>query len=245
MGRSFSAGSSQYLEAASTGVTAAPLTMACWFRTTTTSASARTLISISASASAHTFQLYQHTTGLGLWMEGTGASQDTNDFTNSVTANNWFHAAAVITSSTSRNVYLNASSIANSSTSVVPASVNRTSVGRRGTATPGDYHDGSIAEVGVWSVALTSTELASLAGGARCFSVRPSSLVFYAPLFGVDSPEADLSGGNRDLTLTNTPTQTSDPPVQPLLFVPQEWSAAAPVTTLTNSRRRTLLGVGF
>lgn len=243
MGRAFSSGSSQHAEAASAPATAAPLTMACWFRTTTTSAGARTLMSLSASASSHTFQLYQHTTGLGLWMEGTGANQDTADFSNAVAANTWAHAAAVVASSTSRDVYLNATSIASSSTSVVPASINTTSVGRRGTASPGDYMDGSIAEVGIWNVALTVAELAALAGGARVASIRRSALVFYAPLFGVDSPEADLSGGNRDLTLTNGPTQTIDPPVQPFLVFPEDWavgiSAVAPAP-----RHLMMMGIG-
>ena len=42
--------------------------------------------------------------------------------------------------------------------------------------------NGRIAEVGIWNVALTAEEIASLAKGMTCDKVRPQSLVFYAPL---------------------------------------------------------------
>jgi hypothetical protein len=61
---------------------------------------------------------------------------------------------------------------------------------------------GQIAEVGIWNVALTAAEIASLADGMTCDKVRPQSLVFYAPLV------RDLQDVRGGLTITNNNTAT-------------------------------------
>ncbi len=66
----------------------------------------------------------------------------------------------------------------------------------------GAYFDGDIAEVGIWNVALTAAEIASLADGFTCDRVRPQSLVFYAPLI------RDLHDIARGLAITNNNTAT-------------------------------------
>jgi hypothetical protein len=126
-----------------------------------------------------------------------------------VTANVWHHGAAVFASSTSRTPYLNGVAGSTETTSKVPASVNRISVGRLGRLAPIGYMDGNIAEAAIWNVALTQAEISALATGALPVNVRPSALVFYAPLLGGDSPEPDLSGGGRPLTVTGA-TSISD-----------------------------------
>jgi hypothetical protein len=73
----------------------------------------------------------------------------------------------------------------------------------------GNYFSGDIAEVGVWNVALTADEIASLADGFTCDRVRPQSLVFYAPLI---RDLADLAGG-RAITNNNTATVANHPRV--------------------------------
>ncbi len=62
--------------------------------------------------------------------------------------------------------------------------------------------NGLIAEVGLWNVALTAEEIASLAKGMTCDKVRPQSLVFYAPLV---RNLVDAKGG---LTITNNNSAT-------------------------------------
>jgi hypothetical protein len=64
------------------------------------------------------------------------------------------------------------------------------------------YFDGRIAEVGIWSAALTAAEVASLADGMTCDKVRPQSLVFYAPLV------RDLQDVRGGLTITNNNSAT-------------------------------------
>lgn len=72
-------------------------------------------------------------------------------------------------------------------------------------ATPGE-----IAEVAVWNVALTSSDVASLAARVSPSLVRPSNLISHAPLRGEYSPEPEFRGG-RSLTLYNSPVKASHP----------------------------------
>ena len=71
--------------------------------------------------------------------------------------------------------------------------------------------NGLIAEVGIWNVALTVAEIASLAKGITCEKVRPQSLVFYAPLV------RDLSDqkGGRAITNNNGATVANHPRIYP------------------------------
>lgn len=57
--------------------------------------------------------------------------------------------------------------------------------------------NGGIAEVGIWSAALTGNEIDSLVKGMTCDKIRPQSLVFYAPLV------RDLIDQKGGLTITN------------------------------------------
>ena len=75
-------------------------------------------------------------------------------------------------------------------------------VGARTNTSVGLYFEGLIAECGIWNVALTADEIASLADGMTCDKVRPQSLVFYAPLV---RDLVDVRGG---LTITNNNTAT-------------------------------------
>ena len=64
---------------------------------------------------------------------------------------------------------------------------------------------GRLAEITVWGgVTLTASEAKALSLGANPFVVHPDGIVFYAPLFGADSPEPDYSGAQKNVTLTGT-----------------------------------------
>jgi hypothetical protein len=66
----------------------------------------------------------------------------------------------------------------------------------------GAYADALIAEVGIWNVALTADEIASLAKSMTCDKVRPQSLVAYFPLI------RDLTEIRSGLAVTNNNTAT-------------------------------------
>ena len=125
----------------------------------------------------------------------------------------WTHAAAVFATTTSRTAYINGGSSGTStSTRNNPSGLDSVSIGRLGYSTPINYLNGRTAEVGVWNVELTATEIATLAKGVSPLLVRADALVSYWPIVGRTSPEIDLMGAHP-LTLTGT-VQVDHPPMR-------------------------------
>jgi hypothetical protein len=79
-------------------------------------------------------------------------------------------------------------------TKAIPAVNSSSYIGR----TPAGYGDatftGRIAEVAVWNIAMSDAEVQALTLGAHPLRFRPTNLIFYFPLWGVASPEPNLSG---------------------------------------------------
>jgi len=73
--------------------------------------------------------------------------------------------------------------------------------------------DGRIAEVAIWDVALTAAEFGALAKGTSPLFIRPAGLKGYWPIWGVASPEADLSGNGNNLSVTGTLALADHAPV--------------------------------
>jgi hypothetical protein len=199
-------GTSQSLQTASAPVSTLPITMACWFNSTSDT-SAQTLISIANSTGAFG--------GARLIAEGSQAGDPIRaDYTSvgtafarttsGYTANNWHHACGVYTSTSSRSAYLDGGSSATDTSFILTefASNALTIAGRLNNGTIGLFAVGRIAEVGIWNAALTAAEIASLAKGMTCDKVRPQNLKFYAPLI---RNLQDVKGG---LTITNNNAAT-------------------------------------
>jgi len=125
------------------------------------------------------------------------------------TANNWHHACGVYTSSASRTAYLDGGNNATDTTILTGSlSLNALTVGGRfNNGIVGLFFIGQIAEVGIWNVALTAAEIASLAKGMTCDKVRPQSLVFYAPLVRdlIDQKGGRAITNNNGATVANHP----------------------------------------
>jgi hypothetical protein len=189
-------GTNQYLTVASAPVAAAPLTIAAWFRKTSTATKNGIFLRASAN-SANIFGFYFTTVLRGYVQDVAGSA----DFaaTQSYSANTWTHACLVEASTTSRTIYQNAANSATNTTSRVPAGINAINIAAFGGAST---FDGQFAEIGIWSAALTQPEVASLAAGMTCDKVRPQSLVFYGPLV------RDLIDYKGGLTITNNNTAT-------------------------------------
>jgi hypothetical protein len=118
----------------------------------------------------------------------------------------WVHAAAstISADANDHNVYGNGALLSktvfrNTLTSAITNAVVPQINGRNGANNLNSFQ---AAEVGIWNVALTAAEIASLAKGMTCDKVRPQSLVFYAPLI---RNLQDVRGG---LTITNNNTAT-------------------------------------
>jgi hypothetical protein len=116
--------------------------------------------------------------------------------------NEWNHGCGVFTSATNRELFLNGASVGTSTVSAEPT-VSLLKIGARtSSGSVGNFMQDDIADVGIWNVALTAAEIASLADGMTCDKIRPQSLVFYAPLV---RDLIDVKGG---LTITNNNSAT-------------------------------------
>lgn len=87
------------------------------------------------------------------------------------------------------------------SAATAPSNVGNTEVTLNGSSNYGSvsnpFNNGQTAELAIWDTVLTADELLSLAKGFRASRIRPSRLVFYAP---VVRGKQDIRGG-RTLSL--------------------------------------------
>lgn len=194
------------LRSTSAPVTAAPLTIACWFRQNTSAA--QLLVSIGVNGGIDRFQMFTNGPGtlavvaqiLANGHPGTGA----NAFVSGTpSAGQWHHAAAVFASSTSRTAYWNGAGGTPETTAVAPSGVNSVVIGARYNTTLGAYFAGGIAEVAIWNDALTAEEIAAHAAGFSADQIRLGALVYYADLI---RDLRDLRGG---LTISELGTGTA------------------------------------
>lgn len=153
--------------------------------------------------------------------------------TTGVSVDTWHHGAAVFRSTTSRDAYIDGGSKGSSTTLRNPSTIDNTGIAVARTNAQNFWQlDGSIAEVGIWNVALTDAEVAILAAGFSPLFVRPANLVAYWPLIGRYSPEIDRVGG-FDMTLVNTPGVADHPRIiYPTLKFPLLAPAAVAVGVL-------------
>ena len=207
MAYSFTAASSQYLTTISTPVSSGPLTI-CAFGTINTTGTVKTLVSIESGNSNILYQLYVGNQNLSLDIVGSSGSAALAFYPPVSFTQTYFHACAVVNSANSRLLYLNGLPSATNTTNVGTTAVNRINIGSRYYAGAfGGYHNGLIAEVGIWNAALTTAEVASLAKGMTCDKIRPQSLVFYAPLVRdlVDAKGGLVITNNNGATVANHP----------------------------------------
>ena len=106
------------------------------------------------------------------------------DSTTVFSADTWHHALGVFTSNSSRTVYLDGGSSATETTAVTDATADfdRTSIGLSRDSTPLVPCNGSIAECGIWTAALTAADALMLAAGYSPLFVKPQNLASYDPL---------------------------------------------------------------
>lgn len=207
MAYDFTSASAQYLSTTATPVASAPLTMACWFRPKNTTESF-SLLSINPRSGSLDRRLNLQAAGAVTgspvrYVVTSGAGTGLADTTTGYTANTWWHACAVSAAGNSNSVFLNGGSsgglLLDTATAVTRDTV---AIGARYAASWGAYASALIAEVGIWSAALTASEILSLASGVSPELVRPQSLALYAPLV---RDLVDVRGG---LTITNNSAAT-------------------------------------
>jgi len=205
MARTFLKSTSDYLTAGGAGVQAAPLTIACFIRVDALAFHAAVTLD---NGGSHAFFLGVNNTGKAqaqINAPGSGGFAQAVS-TASLSANAWHHIAAVYRSTSSRDAYLDGGGKGSDTTTVTPAPMSRTELGRvAGFAT---YLDGALAEVGVWNGALSDVEVRRLATGYAPPWIRPETLVFYAPL--VAGEDFDPAGG-LSLARSGSPGRRAHP----------------------------------
>lgn len=205
MARNFN-GTNQYLLASSAPATGFPMTLAAWCRPTSMTGT-RTVMAVgqTPSATRHRNQIVMLSTGV-LRMTGVSSTSAFADTTVTASNNQWVHAAGVVTSLSGRTIYMNGGNAVTSTATIAAYNTfTECVVGAQQSATASTYENlwaGDLAEVGVWNVALTADEIASLGKGVSCDQVRPQSLVFYAPLV------RNIGDMARGIALTNVNTST-------------------------------------
>lgn len=206
MARLFDDALSQYLEKAEAIVTAAPLTMACWFYDNDTSVDQHLMTITDTGSNTHEFSLALNRANptTNVTFMGFDASASVATVSSAAwSANTWHHACGVCAAVNDWRVYLDGGNKGTDTTSVTPAGLDTTDVGRRNRLTGGSrYMSGRIAEAAVWSAALDDAEVAALSKGICPLLIRPQSLVAYWPLFGNDATEIDRWKNRHDLTVT-------------------------------------------
>lgn len=160
------------------------------------------------------YNIFVTNTGLPSFVissDGTFQSGNLITGTNSI-GTNWVNICATFNPSTRQELFVNAASEAVKTSSVAASIFSGSApmwIGAQSQITSTNTWDGLIAEVGIWSAALTTDEVASLAKGMTCNKVRPQNLVFYAPLV---RDIIDQRGGLA-ITNNNGATVANHPPV--------------------------------
>lgn len=211
MALQFTGTSSQYADVASSPVSSAPLTISAWAKSTGTSGTIATLgysggpsqVSLVFDGSRRLFTDVIGSTGTEV-QTGVGTA---------VPSGVWTHVGTVVASATSITSYSGGTPSTTATTNFTGLSaLNHLSIGAQWSwGAAASYLTGSVAEVGIWNVALSAAEMASLASGARPISIRPESLVFYSHLDGTATPSYDQIAA-RNLAWNATPVRDATNP---------------------------------
>lgn len=197
MAYAFTTASSRYLSTSSTPVTAVPLTIAAWFNFPNTGAN-QAIVGINSVGDVNTNAFRLVFNGFNAVVAVTNAGPNVSSSTPAATTGIWNHGCAVFAAVDSRTAYLNGVAATTNTSPLTPAFLSTVLVGASiNGSTVAAQANGIIAEVGIWNVALSASEITSLARGASPQMVRPQSLVFCAPLI---RDLVDVRGG---LTITN------------------------------------------
>ena len=204
MARDFD-GTDDNLSVNTAAVTAAPLTVACWFNADTTAADMWLVnLCVSTENNNNQFSLLASGGTAGdpvEWLARDGVSSAIASTGSGYSTGVWHHACGIEYASNSRAAFIDGGSKGTNTTSKTPSGINRTAIGRQQDSAPSGPFNGRIAEVAIWDVDLTDAEVASLADGLCPLFVRPGRLVAYWPLLGRFDPEISVRGG-FDLTVT-------------------------------------------
>lgn len=225
MARAFTAASATALTTTSSPTSVYPCTMAIWCRPTGAGGTSQALFSLKYSVAADDRDhatLTRDVGAAGKFLHYISDYYGVAAYTQcaaSYVVGQWHHVCAVMTSTTSRAIFMDGGNKATNTVTVAAPGWDRVSVGHVPETTH-YYGNADLAEAALWSIALTDADVALLGLGLSPLFVRPDALVFYAPLLGATSPEIELVG-RRELALVNAPPVVPHPRVIVPLGSPQ------------------------
>lgn len=214
MARDFDSGSTETLTFAdpNCGIAGAQ-TCACWIKPA--SVSDNTILSYGDATGGRGFSYGINSSNklrVRIYVDGGGVDQ--SDSSSTISTGSWIHVAFTRNQESFSTMahYINGAADGTTGNDDPAGVQNSTDDFILGYKSPGDasgfgYFDGAIAEVCFWHEALTEREIAALRY-VRPWTVRPSALKFYAPVWGIASePEmiVGLSGTLSGTTYANHP----------------------------------------
>ncbi len=217
MARTFvAANSHRYLKAVAP-VTTYPFTIAAWFRPVDITTEF-TIFSIGDTATTDNWWSMVaagHDGDVLRFHLNDSGSFGAADSDTTYAADVWSHGCVVSTTATNRVAYLNANPGLTNTSDRTPDGADTIAIGIRVASSLSKPFGGRIAHVGLWNKALDQLEIDALAAGVPVHRVRPADNVGDWPLWGLHSPEIDLSTQNNALTVggTGEPAIADGPPV--------------------------------
>lgn len=149
-----------------------------------------------------------------VWARTAGGSERFAATSTGYSVNTWHHGVAVAAGVSDRRAYIDGGSKgSDANTQTAGTSISVTNVCVNGQATDTDFFSGRVAFAAIYDDALLeANEILELAAGGNPEAINTDQLVAFYPLFGVESPEPDVSKSGLDLTLTGT-VRADGPPV--------------------------------
>lgn len=143
----------------------------------------------------------------------TAGSSVTVTATGAMPTGSYWHLAGVWESTNNRICYTNGIAGVTNTTSNSANGFNKVGVGSRSDSAVGYRYamDGALAEAAIWNAALTAAEILSLAQGAAPYTVRPTALVFYAPMIGTSTANDVNLLGLPVIWFNSPPNSTNHP----------------------------------
>jgi len=181
MAYNFITGSSQSISSSGLNISVYPVTLSAWAYATSDTIT-MTAIAWLQAATVQSFRILFAGAGVGdpvrfsLLTTFLSASDKVSP---GFVINTWHHVCFVCTSSTLRETYVDGVAGASSTVDNTPTDLTRVTIGSQGNV---QYFTGNISDVAIWSAALNTSEVNSLAKGFSAKKIRPQSLEYYAPL---------------------------------------------------------------
>jgi hypothetical protein len=197
-----------------------PFSIACWVYLTSISAGNQTVyVQPSGATWVSPFARYclriTNANVVQGWINDGSVGSNATTGVTALSANTWYHIG-LLYDQVNLSAMLNG--VSDHDTALTSAvTTNSANSPTCGNNTATEFVHGRVADLALWNTNLTTAEYAALAAGERPSKVRFGNCVLWCPMWGIASPEPDLSGQQNNGALTTTATAFG-PPVRPITW---------------------------